>query len=118
RIQPDICHMQWVNDQLWHAVRAGLRPLVATAWGSDLNLAAKAPPDNPLRQKLAAALAHLDLLIVDSDDMAMTAERLAGKPLRITLLPIGIDTDRFRPGLHYQRREWREKLQINPEATV
>jgi glycosyltransferase involved in cell wall biosynthesis len=118
RIKPDICHMLWINDQLWHTVRAGLRPLVATAWGSDLNLVAEAAPDDPLRQKLAAALGQLDLLIIDSDEMAATAERLAGKTLRTTLLPIGIDTGLFRPGLHPLRQEWREKLKINLEAIV
>jgi glycosyltransferase involved in cell wall biosynthesis len=118
RVKPDICHVQWVDDHLWHSARAGLRPLVATAWGSDLNLAAKASADDPARQRLAGALGQLDLLIVDSDDMVATAELLAGKSLRTTLLPIGIDTDKFRPGLHQQRREWRQTLQIDFAATV
>jgi glycosyltransferase involved in cell wall biosynthesis len=118
RVKPDICHVQWIDDQLWHTACAGLRPLVATAWGSDLNVPAKAPADDPLRQEIAAALRQLDLLIVDSDDMVATAELLAGKRLRTTMLPIGIDTGQFRPGLYQQRREWREKLRIDSEAMV
>jgi glycosyltransferase involved in cell wall biosynthesis len=117
-VEPDICHVQWIGDQLWHIARAGLRPLVATAWGSDLNVTAQAPVDDPLRQKISAGLRYLDLLIVDSDDMAATAELLAGRSLKTLLMPIGIDTGAFRPGLHQERNEWRKKLKIDLESIV
>jgi glycosyltransferase involved in cell wall biosynthesis len=117
-VKPDICHVQWVDGNLWHTARAGLRPLVATAWGSDLNFPATLSSDDPLRQTVAAALRLVDHLIVDSDDMAVTAEQLAGKPLSTTLLPIGIDTEQFRPGSYQQRKQWRERLQVAPDATV
>jgi glycosyltransferase involved in cell wall biosynthesis len=73
---------------------------------------------DPLRQKVAAALRLIDHLIVDSDDMAAIAGLLAGKNLSTTLLPIGINTEQFRPGLYQQRKEWRERLRIDPGATV
>ena len=117
-VRPDICHAHWIGDELWQVARAGLRPLVATAWGSDLNVTAKAPAADPLRQKVVAALQSIDHLIVDSDDAAATADQLAGKNLRTTLLPIGIDTEQFRPGLCQQRKEWRERLGIDLDATV
>ena len=117
-VRPDVCHAHWFDDQLWHITQAGLRPLVATAWGSDLNYAAKLPGGDTLRQRVAAALRSIDHLIVDSDDMAATAELLAGKELCATLLPIGIDTQQFRPGLYQERKEWRERLRIDPSATV
>jgi D-inositol-3-phosphate glycosyltransferase len=117
-VRPDVCHAHWIGDELWQISRAGLRPLVATAWGSDLNLTAKAVADNPLRRKVVAALRAIDHLIVDSDDMAATAEQLAGKKMSTTVLPIGIDTVQFRPGLYQQRKEWRERLGIGLDATV
>ena len=117
-VRPDICHVHWVGENLWHIARAGLRPLVATAWGSDLNSPAKLSPGDPLRQTVATALQSIDHLIVDSDDMVTTAEHLAGKPLSSTLLPIGIDTEHFRPGLNQLRKEWRGRLRIEPDATV
>jgi glycosyltransferase involved in cell wall biosynthesis len=117
-VRPDICHVQWVDENLWHTARAGLRPLVVTAWGSDLNYIAELPANNPLRQTVAATLRLIDHLIIDSDDMVATAEELAGKNLSTTLLPIGIDTEQFRSGLHQQRKEWRERLRIDPYATV
>ena len=117
-VKPDICHVHWIDDQLWHTARAGLRPLVATAWGSDLNSIAKASADNPFRHKISAALRLIDHLIIDSEDMAATAEQLAGKKLSATLLPIGINTEKFRPGLYQQRKEWRERLRIELNAIV
>jgi glycosyltransferase involved in cell wall biosynthesis len=117
-VRPDICHVQWVDENFCHVARAGLRPLVVTAWGGDLNSVAKMPTDDPLRQKVVAALRMIDHLIVDSDEMAATAEQLAGKDLSKTLLPIGVDTERFRPDLYQQRKEWREKLRIDPNAIV
>src|SRR5262249_34708748 len=91
-VKPDIVHLQWVDDRIWRAARAGLRPLVATAWGSDLNVAAKAAPNEASRKRIGTGLRKLDLLIVDSDDMATTAELLAGSSLNTMLVPIGIDT--------------------------
>jgi glycosyltransferase involved in cell wall biosynthesis len=117
-VRADVCHAHWFDDQLWYIAQAGLRPLVATAWGSDLNNAAKLPGGDALRQRVAAALRSIDHLIVDSHDMVATAELLAGKELRATLLPIGIDTQQFRSGLYQERKEWRERLRIDPGATV
>jgi glycosyltransferase involved in cell wall biosynthesis len=34
------------------------------------------------------------------------------------VLPIGIDTEQFRPGLYQHRKEWRERLEIDLDATV
>jgi glycosyltransferase involved in cell wall biosynthesis len=118
RVRPDICHVQWVGEDLWHTARAGLRPLVVTAWGSDLNYTVKLPADDALRHRAAAALRLIDHIIVDSDDMAATADLLAGKNVSTTLLPIGIDTEQFSPGLYQQRKEWRDRLRIGSDATV
>jgi len=125
RLQPllratrsDLYHVQWVDDRVLDMSLAGGRPLVATAWGSDLNVPAQAPETNAVRRRLGAALRALDLLIVDSDDIVDTARTLAGTDIPSALLPIGIDTELFRPGLLTQRRHWREQLQIEPEAVV
>jgi glycosyltransferase involved in cell wall biosynthesis len=125
RLQPllratkaDLYHVQWVDERLLDVKLADARPLIATAWGSDLNVAAQTPESNPVRRRLGAALRALDLLIVDSDDLMNTARTLAGTDVPSALLPIGIDTQLFRPGLATQRRQWREQLKIEPEAVV
>lgn len=133
--QADLCHLQWMDDRVLDVSRAGGRPLVATAWGSDLNVPARASPNNAARRRLGAALRELDLLIVDCDDIALTANQLAGTQIPTATLPIGIDTTLFRPkgcvthgaqpgesrgtpDLVEERRRWREQLQIEADAVV
>lgn len=116
--RPDLYHVQWIDDRVLDVSLAGGRPLVATAWGSDLNVPAMAAANDPVRQRVGAALRELDLLIVDSDDLVDTARMLAGTDVPSALLPIGIDTQLFRPGLAAPRRQWREQLTIEPDAVV
>jgi glycosyltransferase involved in cell wall biosynthesis len=116
--QADLCHVQWLDDRVLDISRAGGHPLVATGWGSDLNVPAQAPPSDPVRQRIGAALRRLDLLIVDCDAIAETARTLAGVDVPTALLPIGIDTTLFQPNLPDERRRWREQLQIEPDAIV
>lgn len=118
RTQSDLCHVQWMDERVLDVSRAGARPLIATAWGSDLNVPAQSPPEDPVRRRIGAALRELDLLIVDCDDIAVTANQLAGTKIPTAMLPIGIDTKLFRPELPEARRQWRERLQIEPDAVV
>lgn len=125
RLQPllastraDVFHVQWIDDRVLDVSLAGGQPLVATAWGSDLNVPLTAPEDDPARLRLSAALRALDLLIVDSDDIIDTARNIAGRDVPSALLPIGIDTELFRPGLTEQRQQWRARLNIESDAIV
>jgi glycosyltransferase involved in cell wall biosynthesis len=116
--QADVFHVQWVDDRVLDVSLAGGAPLVATAWGSDLNVPFAAPENDPARRRLGAALRALDLLIVDCDDIIETAHNIAGTDVRSAMLPIGIDTELFRPGLHEQRQQWRARLNIEADAVV
>lgn len=125
RLQPllrstraDVFHVQWIDDRVLDVSLAGGYPLVATAWGSDLNVPSALPANNPARRRLGAALRALDLLIVDSDDIVATARDIAGVDVPNAMLPIGIDTQLFRPGLTEQRRQWRAQLNIESDAVV
>ena len=125
RLQPllrstraDVFHVQWMDDRVLDVSLAGGYPLVATAWGSDLNVPSALPENDPVRRRLGAALRALDLLIVDCDDIVETARSIAGVDVPSAMLPIGIDTQLFRPGLTEQRRQWRARLNIEPDAVV
>lgn len=114
----DLCHVQWVDERVLDVSLAGGRPLVAFAWGSDLNVPLRMASKSPARQRIGAALRELDLLIVDCDDGAAAANELAGIEVPVASLPIGIDTQLFRPDLAEERAEWRRRLQIEPDALV
>lgn len=125
RLQPllrstraDVFHVQWIDDRVLDVSLAGGQPLVATAWGSDLNVPLAAPENDPARRRLGAALRALDLMIVDCDDIVETARIIAGTDVPSAMLPIGIDTQLFRPGLSEQRQRWRAQLKIESDAVV
>jgi glycosyltransferase involved in cell wall biosynthesis len=125
RLQPllrstraDVFHVQWMDDRVLDVSLAGGSPLVATAWGSDLNVPSALPENDPARRRLGAALRALDLLIVDCDDIVETARNIAGTDVPSAMLPIGIDTQLFRPGLTDLRRQWRAQLNIEPDAVA
>jgi glycosyltransferase involved in cell wall biosynthesis len=50
--------------------------------------------------------------------MIQTAEELAGRRLPSLLLPIGIDTNLFRPGYEEEAKAWRVELAIPPQAHI
>lgn len=116
--QADVFHVQWIDDRVLDVSLAGGRPLVATAWGSDLNVPLAAPEQDPARRRLGAALRALDLLIVDADELINTARNIAGTDVPSAVVPIGIDTQLFRPGLNDQRSQWRARLNIESDAVV
>lgn len=115
---PDVCHFQWFDNRVYLAAQAGLRPLVATAWGSDLNWMMLPEANQRAREAVSWSLRQIDLLIVDSADMIETANSLAGATINSQLLPIGIDTNRFRPDLPKERQEWRNNWKVGPQTIV
>lgn len=116
--RPDVVHVQWVDDWAWRIGRAVRRPLVLTAWGTDINQTRDPAFDADARTRIAEALSRSDLLIGDSADLLEQAGALAGRPLRTLSLPIGIDTGVFRPGLTAEAAAWRRRLAIPPGAPV
>lgn len=114
----DICHVQWIDDRAWQIARAGLQPLVLTAWGSDLNWLDQPGGSGETRERIGFALRHARLLIVDSTDILALAERLAGQPVPSLLLPIGIDTRMFKPELTAPASALRRELGIHASAQV
>jgi len=92
--------------------------MVLTAWGSDLN-ATRDPHHDPVQlNRKAEAISAADFLIADSQDIIDIAHNLANTPIPSMLLPIGIDTRMFRPGLRMEAFNWRRTLKIPETAKV
>lgn len=95
RLAPDLVHGHYVTSYgLWAACAAQGRPLVLSAWGSDILV-------TPRHSRLAHALTgwtlrRADLITADSEDML---EAIAGWGPRGELRQIlwGADTAKFRP---------------------
>lgn len=95
RVQPDIVHAHYLTSYGFLAARAGLHPLVVTAWGSDALLA---PQESRLLRYFASyAVRHADAATTLAAHMNAAVAQL-GVPLeRITATPFGVDTEFFRP---------------------
>ncbi|MCM0081187.1 glycosyltransferase family 4 protein [Geomonas sp. Red32] len=118
RFRPDAVHVHWIDHKAWLCVQAGLRPLVLSAWGSDINQFFLAGHDENQRRMIGATLAGADLTIVDAPTMADKCCQLAGRLIPTTFLHLGVDTVRFAPGYREEALAWRERLGIPADATV
>ena len=120
-VRPEVVHVNWVDDIAFYLARAGAWPLVLTIWGSDVNRLFL--PDFKLCQRryTAGALAEAAIVIADARDMIEKCARLTGKPVRVEILALGIDTGLFRadfPGQAERVFSWRRSLEIPEGAKV
>jgi hypothetical protein len=117
-IRPDITHVQWIGEKAWLVAKAGISPLVVTAWGSDLSWTQDANYDPVKLRRKVEVLKRTALLIADSQDMIDIANNLAMSPVPSMLLPIGIDTSLFQPGMKAEALDRRRKLNIPETAKI
>lgn len=94
QLQPDLVHAHYVTSYGYLAARAGLQPLVLTAWGSDLLVT---PRQSALKRWLTAwSLRRARLVTGDSRDLLAAARALApGVPTQ--LVHWGVERSRFAP---------------------
>lgn len=94
RLRPDVVHAHHLTSYGFLAARAGLRPLVVTAWGSDALIAPK--ESRLLRYFASYAVRHADVVTTLADHMNASVADL-GVPLeQITSTPFGVDAQFFR----------------------
>ena len=117
-VRPDVVHVQPVGRAAYHCALAGIRPLVLTVWGSEVNEHFAGESDAWHRRMVSQALANADLVTVDSPDMPGKCAELAGCRLRVRSLVIGIDTSLFRPGYDEEAQAWRRRLDIPGSTKV
>ena len=122
RFRPQLVHVHWIDRQAYHCAKAGLAPLVLSAWGTDINRLFPIDQDDPaitrLRKKVVFALGNCDCLITDAPDLVKRCEELAGRSLNHRLLPLGIATERFTRDLTVERSRWRRDLELPEGAFV
>jgi len=116
QFQPEVVHVHNVDALGLACVQAGLGPLLVSTWGALGQRVGQTEPSlSPaVRQVLAAA----DALIVDAPTLLAPAQALAKPGARIELLPMGADTQRFRPGRTEAALLWRTLFGIPDDAFV
>jgi glycosyltransferase involved in cell wall biosynthesis len=92
-IDPDLVHAHYLPEYGWMAAREGLRPLVCSAWGSDV-LAVRGIN----RPRSRIALRGASLVFADSAHLARETRTLAGDGIPVEVVRWGLDLEAFAPG--------------------
>jgi glycosyltransferase involved in cell wall biosynthesis len=95
------------------AALAGARPLVSTAWGSDVYDAGFRR-----RQEIRLALRRSAVAMADSADLILRLRELGPHSLRTMLVNWGVDVDLVRPPTDQERAEAKARLGLGPGPVV
>jgi glycosyltransferase involved in cell wall biosynthesis len=88
-VGPDVIHAHYVVEHGFYAALAGRRPLVVTAWGSDVLVA---PRRSPLTRAIARyTLRRADLVTSNNEYMAQRLVGLGAPSERVALVVLGAD---------------------------
>lgn len=93
-IRPDLLHAHSVGVYGIVAALAGVQPLVATAWGSDVLVGGKLWFKKPL---VKFVLKKADLITCDANHMVEAMVALGGDRRKMKVIMFGIETDKFCP---------------------
>jgi len=94
KIKPDILHAHYAGLNGLLGALSGLHPLVLTAWGSDVLLAARSKIKGPF---VKYALKKADLITCDAEHMKEVMIKLGVNNSKIKIINFGIDTKEFYP---------------------
>lgn len=114
RISPDIIHGHYVPGGGYLSYLSGFKPLIVTAWGSDIYSYRK---QTLIRRILTKrTLQNADLITVDSNDLRSKAIKLGASEEKSYIIQFGVDTKLFHPG--HNVSSLKRKLEIKDDEKV
>ena len=114
RISPDIIHGHYVSGGGYLSYLSGFKPLVVTAWGSDIYLY----PKQTFIEKILTrhVLQNASLITADSNDLRNEAIKLGAYEEKSYIIQFGVDTKLFHPG--YDVSSLKRELGIKDDEKV
>jgi glycosyltransferase involved in cell wall biosynthesis len=94
RFDPDVVNAHFVPNYGLIGVLAGRRPLVVSAWGSDVLVSGVASPLHAARVRYV--LARADRITTDAAMLTRAVIALGGPPERVVTVPMGVEPERYR----------------------
>lgn len=89
--RPDITSALFLPDYGWLATLAGARPLIVSAWGSDVLIAPRKSEWS--RRRIERVVRHADHLIGDAAILRDGMLALGAADARISIIPLGVEDD-------------------------
>ena len=114
RSHPDIVHVHGINIYACIVKCCGFRPVVATAWGSEVLVKPRLSIKYHLIVRLA--LSMVDQITCDGENSRRRMIELGASPSAIEIIYFGTDVERFRPG--QRDRGLGEELRFSPETRL
>lgn len=113
RTRPDVTHVLSIHDSAYYCACAGMKPLILTAWGVDINhlLPLGSRPEWYTR-RIAYALTAADYVTGDTGLLLKRSEQVAGRSIPTSLFYFGIDIKIFEEQDKNRMAELRRTLQI------
>jgi glycosyltransferase involved in cell wall biosynthesis len=94
-LAPDLLHALHLTSYGFIGALAGVHPYIVSVWGTDI---LEAPRLTPFHAWLTRyALAHADTLTATGLHLATETARLAPRHTPVTVIPYGVDLQRFAP---------------------
>lgn len=114
KISPDIIHGHFVIGGGRLAYLSGFRPLVVTAWGSDIYLYPKQPFINKMLTR--RTLQNADLITTDSNDLENEVIKLGASRGKSYIIQFGVDIKLFHPT--YDTNTLKKELKIRNNEKI
>jgi glycosyltransferase involved in cell wall biosynthesis len=95
--RPDITSALFLPDYGWLATLANAKPLIVSAWGSDVLIAPK--KSGWTRKRIERVIRHADHLIGDAEILRDGLIALGADNSRISTIPLGVDDDTLAIGI-------------------
>lgn len=95
KIRPDIVHAHYITSYGFLAAFSGLKPLVVTAWGSDVLIAPS--QSNILRYFAHYAVRNASAVTTLAEHMNPSVIKLGAEAGNIKATPFGVDVEHFVP---------------------
>ena len=114
KIHPDILDAQFIKINGYLGVISGIRPLVLTAWGSDILFTARLSWLH--RILISYCLKKADSIVCRSPVVREEIIKLGAQADKINIILIGVDTDKFAP--RHKNEEFRQNLGFADSAPM
>ncbi|MFZ2360270.1 MAG: glycosyltransferase family 4 protein [Anaerolineae bacterium] len=116
KVQPDVVHVHSIDIRGLACARAGIGPLLVSAWGGLSQ--AVAQPERPFARMTQQILSASDAVLVDAPTLLEPAAHWVKVGGQVVHLPMGADTQAFRPGRTGLALEWRAHFAIPDDTFV
>lgn len=110
RFRPQVVNAHFVPNYGFIGVRAGLRPLVVSVWGSDVLVSARRSPLHAARARYV--LERADRITTDAMMLTRAVHALGGDPGRVVTVPMGVEPEPYRAAREARTRSGGEDAAV------